>query len=82
MLILHWTRLSLEDKVVQQAVVTVLNTIYEEDFFGFSCGSRQGRSQHDALEWLKAGVIEDGCKAAAIKGTPKGAVIAPLLANI
>jgi len=36
---------SLEDKVVQQAVVTVLNMIYEEDFLGFSYGFRQGRSQ-------------------------------------
>ena len=123
---------SLEDKVVQQAVVTVLNMIYEEDFLGFSYGFRQGRSQHNALDalmvaiksrrvnwildadiaaffdeidhdwmlkflehriadqrllrlirkWLKAGVIEDGRRLGATKGTPQGAVISPLLANI
>ena len=123
---------SLEDKVVQQAVVTVLNMIYEEDFLGFSYGFRQGRSQHNALDalsvgiqsrgvnwivdadiaaffdeidhdwmlkflghriadprmlrligkWLKAGIIEDGRRVGATKGTPQGAVISPLLANI
>ena len=37
---------ALEDKIVQHAVVTVLNQIYEEDFLGFSYGFRPGRSQH------------------------------------
>jgi retron-type reverse transcriptase len=37
---------ALEDKIVQQAVVTILNQIYEEDFLGFSYGFRPGRSQH------------------------------------
>lgn len=123
---------SLEDKIVQQAVVTVLNAIYEEDFLGFSYGFRPGRSQHDARDaltvalksqkvnwildaditsffdeidhewmlmflghriadprllglickWLQAGVMEDGRRVAATKGTPQGAVISPLLANI
>lgn len=123
---------SLEDKIVQQAVATVLSAIYEEDFLGFSYGFRSGRGQHDALDalavgiksqgvnwildadiqsffdeidhdwmlkflkhrvadkrllrlickWLKAGVIEQGCRIAANKGTPQGAVISPLLANI
>lgn len=123
---------SLEDKVVQQAVVTVLSSIYEEDMLGFSYGFRRGRGQHDALDalsvgvksqkvnwildadiqsffdeidhdwmlkflghriadrrmlsllrrWLKAGVIEDGRRIAAIRGTPQGAVVSPLLANI
>jgi len=123
---------SIEDKVVQQAVGMVLNTIYEEDFLGFSYGFRQGRGQHDALDalteaigwrkvnwildadiqsffdeldhewmmrflehrvadrrilqlirrWLKAGVIENGKRLPSWKGTPQGAVISPLLANI
>jgi group II intron reverse transcriptase/maturase len=43
---------ALEDKIVQQSVVTVLNHIYEEDFLGFSYGFRPGKSQHDALDAL------------------------------
>jgi RNA-directed DNA polymerase len=43
---------ALEDKIVQQAAVTVLNQIYEVDFLGFSYGFRPGRSQHDALDAL------------------------------
>src|ERR1700726_4485309 len=43
---------ALEDKVVQHAVVTILNQIYEEDFRGFSYGFRPGRSQHQALDAL------------------------------
>jgi len=123
---------ALEDKIVQQAVVSVLNAIYEEDFLGFSYGFRPGRSQHDALDalwvgltetkvnwvldadirgffdtinhewlmrfmqhrvadqrilrliqkWLTAGVSEDGQWSKTIVGTPKGAVISPLLANV
>ena len=43
---------SLEDKIVQRAVGTVLNQIWEEDFLGFSYGFRPGRSQQDALDAL------------------------------
>jgi retron-type reverse transcriptase len=43
---------AVEDKTVQQAVVTILNQIYEEDFLGFSYGFRPGRSQHQALDAL------------------------------
>ena len=46
----------LEDKIVQHAVVKVLEAIYEEDFIGFSYGFRPGRSQHDALDALNAGI--------------------------
>ena len=48
---------SLEDKVVQRAVIEVLNAIYEVDFLGFSYGFRPGRSQHDALDALAVGIL-------------------------
>jgi RNA-directed DNA polymerase len=48
---------SLEDKILQRAVVEVLNAIYEEDFVGFSYGFRPGRSQHDALDALSVGIV-------------------------
>jgi group II intron reverse transcriptase/maturase len=123
---------SLEDKIVQRAVVEVLNAIYEVDFLGFSYGFRPGRSQHQALDalavairrkrvnwvldadirgffdaidhewlecfvghrvadsrmqrliskWLRAGVLEDGKKVVSEKGSPQGATVSPLLANI
>lgn len=41
---------AVEDKVVQQALVWILEAIYENDFKGFSYGFRPGRSQHDALD--------------------------------
>ena len=47
---------ALEDKIVQRAVVAVLNAIYEEDFLGFSYGFRPRRSQHDALDALVVGI--------------------------
>ena len=47
---------SLEDKIVQQAVVTILNQIYEIDFKGFSYGFRPGRSPHQALDALFVGI--------------------------
>ena len=123
---------ALEDKIVQRAVVEVLNQIYEGDFAGFSYGFRPGRSAHDALDslsagimtkkvgwildtdikgffdnigherlmelielriadqrilrlirkWLTAGGSEDGQWSEMKVGTPQGAVISPLLANI
>lgn len=123
---------SLEDKIVQRAVVEVLNAIYENDFAGFSYGFRPGRGQHDALDalatgidrkkvnwvldadirgffdcidhgwlmkfvehriadkrilrliqkWLSAGVLENGRWTKTEEGTPQGAVVSPLLANI
>jgi RNA-directed DNA polymerase len=43
---------ALEDKLVQRAVATILQQIYEEDFLGFSYGFRPGRNQHQALDAL------------------------------
>ena len=123
---------ALEDKIVQRALVEVLNAVYEEDFLGFSYGFRPGRSPHDALDalfvgitggkvnwvldadirdfftsldhswlvrfiehriadkrvlrliqkWLKAGVVEDGVWSETPEGTPQGASVSTLLANI
>jgi group II intron reverse transcriptase/maturase len=47
---------SLEDKILQRAVVEVLNAVYEVDFLGFSYGFRPGRSPHDALDALDVGI--------------------------
>lgn len=123
---------SLEDKIVQHAVRTVLQCIYEEDFLGFSYGFRPERSPHLALDalyvaitekrvnwildadiegffdnidrdwlvkfiehrvgdkrivrliqkWLNAGIIEGTDWSDTGKGTPQGAVLSPLLANV
>jgi len=123
---------SVEDKILQRAVVTVLNSIYEEDFLGFSYGFRPKRRQHDALDalivgierkkvswildldirdffgtvnhdwlirflehrigdmrilrlirkWLKAGVLEEGIVTQSEQGTPQGATVSPLMANV
>src|ERR1019366_10645351 len=55
--------LGLDPRIVQRAVVEVLNAIYETDFLGFSYGFRPpafagagSRGQHDALDALAAGI--------------------------
>ena len=48
---------TLEDKLVQRAVVAVLNAIYETDFLGFSYGFRPRRSPHLALDALTVGIM-------------------------
>ena len=48
---------ALEDKILQRAVVEVLNAVYEEDFLGFSYGFRPRRSPHDALDALSVGIV-------------------------
>lgn len=47
-----------EDKVLQRAVVMLLQPLYEKDFYDFSYGFRPGRSAHDALEALNEGLHE------------------------
>ena len=49
---------SLEDKIVQRAVATVLECIYEEDFLGFSYGFRPNRDPHKALDALWVGITQ------------------------
>mgnify|MGYP001563906324 CR=1 FL=1 len=47
---------ALEDKIVQRAVVEVLNAVYEEEFLGFSYGFRPKRSPHNALDALAVAI--------------------------
>lgn len=49
---------ALEDKIVEQAVATILNQIYEEEFLGFSYGFRPERSQHRALDAIWVGITK------------------------
>jgi RNA-directed DNA polymerase len=48
---------ALEDKILQRALVEVLNAVYETDFLGFSYGFRPGRGPHHALDALAAGIV-------------------------
>lgn len=48
---------AMEDKILQRAVVGVMNCIYECDFRGFSYGFRPGRGAHDALDALATGIL-------------------------
>src|SRR5690349_15811258 len=51
---------TLEDKVLQRAVVMLLEPIYEHDFHEGSYGFRPGRSSHQALEALRNWLIRQG----------------------
>jgi RNA-directed DNA polymerase len=71
---------SLEGKIVQRALVEVLNAIYEPEFLGFSYGFRPGRNQHDALDTLWVGIstkrvkwiLDADLRAYDIKGIAQG----------
>lgn len=49
-----------EDKVLQRAVIMVLEPVYEQDFLDCSFGFRPGRSAHQALEVLREGLMKMG----------------------
>jgi len=51
---------TLEDKVLQRAVLMVLEPVYEQDFLDCSYGFRPGRSAHQALEALWQGLMGMG----------------------
>ena len=51
---------TLEDKVLQRAVLMVLEPLYEQDFLDCSYGFRPGRSAHQALDALWQGLMERG----------------------
>ena len=49
---------TVEDKIVQQAMVWVLEAIYEADFLGFSYGFRPNRNQHKALDAVYVAITQ------------------------
>jgi group II intron reverse transcriptase/maturase len=51
---------TLEDKVLQRAVLMVLEPVYEQDFLDCSYGFRPGRSAHQALDALWRGLMGMG----------------------
>jgi group II intron reverse transcriptase/maturase len=48
-----------EDKIVQRAVMMLLESIYEQDFYEVSMGFRPGRSQHQALHQLREACLKN-----------------------
>lgn len=49
---------ALEDKVVQQALSWIIQSIFETDFLGFSYGFRKDRSQHNALDAVYVAITQ------------------------
>jgi RNA-directed DNA polymerase len=47
---------TVEDKILQRAVVMLLEPIYEREFYDFSYGFRPGRSAHQALKAIWQGI--------------------------
>jgi len=53
---------TIEDKILQRAVAMLLEPIYEQDFKGFSCGFRPGRSAHEALACIWSQCMNGGIR--------------------
>ena len=51
---------TIEDKVLQRAIVMVLEPIFEQDFQSFSYGFRPGRSAHEALACIWSQCMNQG----------------------
>ena len=51
-----------EDKLVQRAVVMLLEPVYEQTFYDCSFGFRPGYSAHQALQSLRNHIMDDGGK--------------------
>lgn len=49
---------TIEDKILQRAVTTILGAVYEQDFLDCSFGFRPKRSAHQALERLRTALME------------------------
>lgn len=58
---LRWKTIGQQE--VQQAVLWVLQSVYDQDFLRFSYGFRPGRSQHDALNALSGAITGKKVKA-------------------
>jgi len=53
---------TVEDKLLQKGVQSILSPIYEQEFKDCSLGFREGRSQHDALEYMRHRIHNEGCR--------------------
>jgi retron-type reverse transcriptase len=75
---------TLEDKVLQRAVVMLLEPIYEQDFLDCSYGFRPGRSAHDALTSFRGQAMRHWRTGVTVldSGSPQGGVISPLISNV
>ena len=51
-----------EDKIVQKAVSMLLGAVFEQDFYPFSHGFREGHSAHQALKEIRESCMELGIR--------------------